>query len=639
MAELDEEKVKFEIDGHPLDGYIPSPPDDRDYTLETVCALDDEELPEEYITDKEVPVLNQGANSDCVAHAIAVAIAHGQYKAEGKFNDFSRGYIYGNRKLTDAQGEGMIVRQALKNCNHDGDCLNIVFPYRGTYPKMKAKIAEKPEEYAREAAKSKIVNYCRLYSEREIKKAIMRQGAVVIGTTLFEGFGTHVKVPTKDSKKTGGHAMCCVGWNKEGWIIQNSWGCYDDQTEVLTAKGFKLFKDCTENDLFATLNPANDQLEYHQADRLFSYPYTGDLFHYKNSKIDLAVTPNHNMYIKTLQKPYFFEQAQNITQKNIAFKRTARWEGIDEEWFYLPSIKQQRNETRTDTLPPLRIKTEDFLTFIGYYVSEGSCSISKCLRGGKEYNVIISQSKKTNRSKMWEVLSRLPFNFHATSKGFSTANQQLWAYVSTFGYSHEKHIPEELLKFSPKYLIFLFEGLMLGDGSSILGENGHWKNTYYTSSPKLRDQFQELCLKLGFASNVYEDKYKLGEKRGGGINNYVNYQIRIQRYKTRENMGKDFHLRTYPTKEPYQGTVYCAEVPNHTLFVRRMGKTCWCGNSLWGDHGYCYMPYEYPADEWWGITVSTTIPQPEKDSFLKRLINFFKYIIINLRNFFHKKNK
>ena len=193
MAELDEKKVKFEIDGHPLNGYIPSPPDDRDYTLETVCALDDEELPEEYITDKEVPVLNQGPNSDCVAHAIAVAIAHGQYKAEGKFNDFSRGYIYGNR---------------------------------GTYPKMKAKIAEKPEEYAKEAAKSKIVNYCRLYSEREIKKAIMHQGAVVIGTTLFEGFGKHVKVPTKDSKKTGGHAMCCIGWNKEGWIIQNSWGSF-----------------------------------------------------------------------------------------------------------------------------------------------------------------------------------------------------------------------------------------------------------------------------------------------------------------------------------------------------------------------------------------------------------------------------
>ena len=58
MAELDEKKVKFEIDGHPLDGYIPSPPDDRDYTLETVCALDDEELPEEYITDKEAPVVH-----------------------------------------------------------------------------------------------------------------------------------------------------------------------------------------------------------------------------------------------------------------------------------------------------------------------------------------------------------------------------------------------------------------------------------------------------------------------------------------------------------------------------------------------------------------------------------------------------
>ena len=213
---------------HVLNGYLPSPPDDRDYSYDKICMLSmEQELPEEYITDKEVPILNQGCNSDCVAHAIATATAHGQYKAEGKFNDLSRGYIYGNRRSTDHQGEGMYVRQALKNFNHDGDCLKTVFPYTGSYPVMKDKIMEKPDEYAKEAAKLKLVNYCRLYSETEIKKAIMNQGAVVVGITTYKDcFGKQIKVPNKDSIKSGGHAMCCIGWNKDGWIIQNSWGSF-----------------------------------------------------------------------------------------------------------------------------------------------------------------------------------------------------------------------------------------------------------------------------------------------------------------------------------------------------------------------------------------------------------------------------
>lgn len=212
-----------------LNGFLPSPLDDRDYTLDKICAASLEEpvFPEEYLLEGNIPVLDQGVNSDCVAHAIATATAYGQYKAEGKFNDLSRGYIYGNRRSTDYQGEGMYVRQALKNFNHDGDCLNFKFPYKGTYPYVKAKIQEHKEEYAEAASKSKLINYCRLYSEIEVKKALMNQGAVVLGITTYKGhMKTYIEVPTKDSVKSGGHAMCCIGWNKEGWILQNSWGKY-----------------------------------------------------------------------------------------------------------------------------------------------------------------------------------------------------------------------------------------------------------------------------------------------------------------------------------------------------------------------------------------------------------------------------
>lgn len=40
-------------------------------------------------------------------------------------------------------------------------------------------------------------------------------------------------------------------------------GCYDDQTEVLTQNGWKLFKDIELGDRICTLNPDNHEIEYH----------------------------------------------------------------------------------------------------------------------------------------------------------------------------------------------------------------------------------------------------------------------------------------------------------------------------------------------------------------------------------------
>ena len=74
---------KIKDEERALNGFLPSPEDNRDYTLDKLCmmsALEEDQIPEEYRTEGNVPVLNQGINSDCVAHAIAVATAYGQYK-------------------------------------------------------------------------------------------------------------------------------------------------------------------------------------------------------------------------------------------------------------------------------------------------------------------------------------------------------------------------------------------------------------------------------------------------------------------------------------------------------------------------------------------------------------------------------
>lgn len=107
---------------------IPSTPDERDYTVNKiglVTAL----LADEYITPYKVGVLNQGKIGSCVPHSIAVALAY-QELVSGKANytNYSRGFIYGNRRDGDSQKEGMMIRQALRQLRHCGDCVYSTFP-------------------------------------------------------------------------------------------------------------------------------------------------------------------------------------------------------------------------------------------------------------------------------------------------------------------------------------------------------------------------------------------------------------------------------------------------------------------------------------------------------------------------------
>lgn len=207
-------------------GLIFSPEDKRDYTLEDaevpMCAA---VLPDSYRTEGKMPVLNQLTSSMCVGHAIATAMGYGEYKVGFKnAHNFSRAMIYANRRPTDYQGEGMMTREALRQTNHHGDCLYDSFPMLGSYPDLKKEFEKNQEKFLTEAESFKLVNYFRCYSKEDVKRALMNQGAVVIAIDIYDGFGAEVKLPEPGTKSKGGHAMCCVGWDKTGWILQNSWG-------------------------------------------------------------------------------------------------------------------------------------------------------------------------------------------------------------------------------------------------------------------------------------------------------------------------------------------------------------------------------------------------------------------------------
>ena len=111
-------------------------------------------------------------------------------------------------------------------------------------------------------------------------------------------------------------------WHNMIPLIQGegNFGCHDDQTEVLTRDGWKMFSDITKDDLLASVNPENGDMIFEHPTNIFKYEYNGEMVVGKHHALDFKVTPNHNMLVskydshKSEFKKFEFVQAGNLTK-------------------------------------------------------------------------------------------------------------------------------------------------------------------------------------------------------------------------------------------------------------------------------------------------------------------------------------
>lgn len=324
-------------------------------------------------------------------------------------------------------------------------------------------------------------------------------------------------------------------------------GCYDDQTEILTDDGWKLFKDLNQTEKVATLNPETNFIEYHKPYKYVTQDFEGDLYCCENRSIDFAVTPNHNMWIskattgenrKLKYKSYEFCRADQL-KSNFKIKRTANWESSDNG-----------------------DKDLNWFRFMGIYLSEGSLD-----HNSKNYwRIHIAAVKKSQKYKIKKLLIDMNWNFREVKDGFRILDQNVLAvYLSQFGTALKKYIPKEILN-APKQCIDEFlTWFALGDGS--FSPKGF--RVFYSNSKKMMDGIQECLLKIGNSGNI-STRDRRGQKRifeNGRIVICKNleYIIHERVQKTDSYIRKQMDM----TLRPYNGKVYCVEVQNHILFVRR----------------------------------------------------------------------
>ncbi|MDI6826611.1 MAG: glutamate synthase-related protein [Candidatus Aenigmarchaeota archaeon] len=418
-----------------------------------------------------------------------------------------------------------------------------------------AQLAKRPVDYFREDISAETIIGKNCNKPMELKTPIM------IAAMSFGAVNKRTKIALAKASTIAGTA---TNTGEGGMLPEErkharlliAQYCYDEETEILTKGGWKFFKDLKKSDLVATLNQKTFKLEFQKPKRIIVSPYSGNLCHIKIQQVDLLVTPNHKLFIKRPWKEKFeLETVENLVGTSVVkFKKDFIWNGKNKNSFKLPLVKFGKYTPYKKNVKSLPVKP--FLKLLGYYISEGWC---RCDKGS--YSVLIPQNKDSKvYKKIKGVLNILPFKYTEINRRgnvvFRIFNKQLFHYFSKLGKSQYRYIPSEIKELSKNLLNEIFEALIDGDGNR---RNGKPKY-YYTVSKRLADDVQEIALKLGYTANIKRDK--------------EGYRVNLGFSRKITGMSKfKFNLI------PYVGKVYCCEVPNHIIFVRRNGKPVWCGNS------------------------------------------------------------
>lgn len=360
--------------------------------------------------------------------------------------------------------------------------------------------------------------------------------------------------------------------------------CYSDDTETLTDHGWINWDQYEPEMKIATVNPQTMALEYHYpfGKRALVYDVTNlDMYHIKQDRIDILVTPEHRMLF-AIDNKYYQSGRGNwqiqaiedmVKHKRIRLRNHIKsFTQLKElEFFEVPKVKTGTYDE--SSLGGQSISGDTFLEFLGYWVSEGSASDAYSQRGV----VTVSQKKAVGVELISKCFTKLnseglkTYIYNPTEDGtrmnWSVKNFGLkeWLLKYSGHKCFNKRLPPLFRELPQRQLRILFDALMLGDGHISIKEN-HKCGVYHTTSKLLADDVQELAIRLGMRANLTKT-VTFGKR--------PNYRVNV----TWNEIDNMVHVENNISKVNYSGKVYCFSVPNGIFITRRNGMVAIQGNT------------------------------------------------------------
>ncbi|MDG7013440.1 MAG: NAD(+) synthase [Nitrososphaerota archaeon] len=399
--------------------------------------------------------------------------------------------------------------------------------------------------------------------------------------------------------------------------------CYDEKTRVVTKQGPKGIGELKTGDVVFSFDPTTKKVKESKVDGVFVFDYNGEMINFRSRNADIMVTPNHRMLVIPSAtgdcryvKPVFRPAQECLRREYTVVPIPAGWDGVGGLPAELQVTFSQRHVVRT-----ISVRMEDLLFVFGLFIG-GGCAIkgttvvpakSDLARGEYQAQVrdtkgrVLALSRQVSgprmkaydtyetdfalpnytkgdaRQRLIRILEKYEIGYSLTKDLVRIPSKGLFDLFSQCGFdARQKHIPPWILDYPSSYLTFLLQGLRASDGSKGKGE------AYHTSSSRLKDDFVQLCVKLGRMPKVRTRTPGTSRLKSGKIiRSPKSYEII---YPRKVKSGRTIR-NSNAKKVHYEGKVWCPSVPPfENMLVERNGNYVFCGNTKWGDGGVDFLP-------------------------------------------------
>lgn len=354
--------------------------------------------------------------------------------------------------------------------------------------------------------------------------------------------------------------------------------CYTDDTLILTINGFKHYTEISNDTMIAQYNPEIHKIEFVPAGPIYLHDYNGIMHHYKSRHVDVCVTPNHRMYIRSytsnaIRDNYRIIRSDNISYSRFAFMHQADIKDCNDDIVNFSIPDSIRYTDGTFWKSGFIVKGDDFFELLGYLVTDGHFKFDNHKRGV----VRISQHKPHIYKKIKECIDRIrvyepniPFTEYGDSNRryqWECTHKEFCKYlIDNFRTPKVNMILPHFVKFASKRQLEIFiNACMDGDGTfdSRLNRNS---GSFITPSEQMAYDMQFIFMRLGYRSAIHKQVLK---------NRQDLYRISIS---SRDKFESQLSSNNV-TNVNYSGKVFCYSVPSGLLVVNRNGKISIQGNT------------------------------------------------------------
>jgi DNA-directed RNA polymerase II subunit RPB2 len=389
-------------------------------------------------------------------------------------------------------------------------------------------------------------------------------------------------------------------------VLGDKFACYTPDHEVLTEDGWKQIADITMRDKVASL-VGGKSLKYVYPNEVMEYDCDEEVYEVNTGHVSLKVTKNHRMWVGDRNgKKYAVKTAEECYGKRLKFMKNCEEWKPDFSDYVPPEFKMNDDNTAATHFlldnedgSKEELEMNAWLTFFGIWMAEG-CTL-------RTWGVSFATHKQRVKDALESCNKVLGLELHKHKDKADDEIRNAWCFNSKplvkYFLPHSvgavnKSLPKWAWSLTREQSDILIKGMECGDGHIM--KNGTAR--YDTSSVKLANDYQRLCFHAGYSASL-SLKYKAGHESFCKPRNEIFKSTadawRLTRITAQNKplMNKNIKAKTGEGRNDgnvhYKGKVHCCSVGGDgIIYVRRNGKSVWCGQSRHGQKGTIGITYK-----------------------------------------------